>query len=445
MDWHLGLTAFGWGALSAISLPLGAVLGLWLRPGRRVTSAMMAFGGGALLFALSLELFGVALHHVDQHGKMSIVVMIAGAILGGGLFDLLNQILNNRGAFVRKVSTTKKYVARLKWVAAKKVVRQLANVHIFSDLPAKEVAKIIPHMVRVHYRAGETIFDQDESGDKVFFIVKGEVEIKSDKGGELQHIATLKDNDVFGEMALLLDRPRNAKAVAKAETDVWTLYRADFDQIVRHSSRLQESLSKLLSERLEDLQKKSVGDPQVVAQWCRSAESRLKELSVFVTNEDMQLEVNKVHGAAGGAALAIWLGLAIDGVPESLVIGMLAGSVKGMSLAFIIGVFLANLPEALSSSVGMRTQGMSLLRIMGMWFSITLMTGIGAFLGAVLFPQDLHGSMLYFVKGVEGLAAGAMLTMIAETMLPEAFEQGGAIVGFSTLLGFLAALAVKLI
>ena len=81
-----------------------------------------------------------------------------------------------------------------------------------------------------------------------------------------------------------------------------------------------------------------------------------------------------------------------------------------------------------------------------MWMSLCLLTGIGALIGTALFPVHPQGVLLYIIFGIEGIAAGAMLTMIAETMLPEAFEQGGGpIVGLSTLSGFLAGLAVKLI
>jgi zinc transporter ZupT len=140
--------------------------------------------------------------------------------------------------------------------------------------------------------------------------------------------------------------------------------------------------------------------------------------------------------------MAIWLGIAIDGIPESLVIGTLAIGPEGMSLAFIVGVFLANLPEAMSSAVSMRKNGMSRRRILTMWGSLCLLTGVGAWLGAVMFPPEPQGYVFFIKLAIEALAAGAMLTMIAETMLPEAFEEGGSIIGFATLCGFLAALAV---
>jgi zinc transporter ZupT len=146
-----------------------------------------------------------------------------------------------------------------------------------------------------------------------------------------------------------------------------------------------------------------------------------------------------------GAAMAIWLGILLDGIPESLIIGILSGSITGISLAFIAGVFLANLPEAMSSAVGMRKGGMAFLHILLMWGSLCIITGIGAVAGVLLFRQATGEASYLILSAIEGLAAGAMLTMIAETMLPEAFEQGGAIVGLSTLLGFLTALIVKVV
>jgi len=143
--------------------------------------------------------------------------------------------------------------------------------------------------------------------------------------------------------------------------------------------------------------------------------------------------------------MAIWMGIFIDGIPESLIIGMMALSPGGMSMAFIAGVFLANLPEAMSSSVSMQKSGMSVKKILVMWGSLTVLTAIGAGLGATIFPANPEGNIFYFILGIEGLAAGAMLTMIAETMLPEAFEQGGRIIGFATLVGFLTALIVKVL
>jgi zinc transporter ZupT len=110
-----------------------------------------------------------------------------------------------------------------------------------------------------------------------------------------------------------------------------------------------------------------------------------------------------------------------------------------ISASLVAGLFLSNFPEALSSSVGMVHQRYSRMRIFLLWTSLMLMTGVGAYFGAVLFQGMSHS---WFAL-TEGVAAGAMLTMISETMLPEAERSGGAITGASTLLGFLAAIFFK--
>ena len=128
----------------------------------------------------------------------------------------------------------------------------------------------------------------------------------------------------------------------------------------------------------------------------------------------------------------------MDGIPESLVIGasLLHGSI---SVSLLAGLFLSNFPEALSSSVGMRQLNYSASKILWMWISLMVITGIGAFLGNIFFVEAPR----FLFALIDGMAAGAMLVMIAETMLPEACHKGGAITGFATLMGFLAAVFFK--
>jgi len=153
-------------------------------------------------------------------------------------------------------------------------------------------------------------------------------------------------------------------------------------------------------------------------------------------------------------AIMVWLGILIDAIPESLVIGILCNksvaagtSSASVALPFVISVFLSNLPEAMSSSGSMKSHGMRVSHIMLMWFMTTFITALGALIGAVVFPPDAIANQEteIIVSAVEGVAAGAMLTMIAQTMMPEAFEQGGDVVGLSCLAGFLCAMSVKLI
>jgi zinc transporter ZupT len=162
------------------------------------------------------------------------------------------------------------------------------------------------------------------------------------------------------------------------------------------------------------------------------------------------------HASHDNAAVAIWLGNLLDGLPESFVVGTVLMATVTASLqvgapivfwdvlpyTLLAGLFLSNLPEALSSSAQMRMQGMGVSRILIMWLSLVLMTGLAAALGAVMGEWVPHNAMVF----IEGLAAGAMLTMICAAMLPEATHLAPPNwVGLATLSGFFSALLFKVL
>jgi zinc transporter ZupT len=130
------------------------------------------------------------------------------------------------------------------------------------------------------------------------------------------------------------------------------------------------------------------------------------------------------------SAVCPGLGLLLDGTPESLVIGATAGAIR---VSFLVGIVLSNYPEALASSVGMREQAFAWRNIALLWRTVVLVTGIGAATGSVVFEQAPE--QVFAV--VEGLAAGAMLTVITQTMMPEALHRSGGFVGLAALAGFL--------
>jgi hypothetical protein len=99
--------ALGWGLLSALSLVIGAAIGVTSAPSPKVNAAMMAFGGGALIQALSIELFGAILQHQADTGVGCTLAAIAAAVCGGAFFSFLDKVLNDQGAFFRKRSTLK--------------------------------------------------------------------------------------------------------------------------------------------------------------------------------------------------------------------------------------------------------------------------------------------------------------------------------------------------
>ena len=409
--------AFWFGILSAASLPIGALLGIYFPPRKRVVAALMAFGAGCLLCALTLELVAPAFKHAGFYP------LATGAIIGGLLFVSLNKILNGQGAFLRKPATFMRHLVTRKKARMKALVNALSRINILCALPSNEMRALLPFIHSRTYTAGSLIFRQGEKGDALYLIDAGEVEVLRDNAV----IATLPAGESFGEMALLSGEPRNASLRAKTEVRTWRILKEDFDTLVRSSPALVEALEKVSEKRLDDCHD--------ATEWRKRVSGYVDALTLPVTESDAR---EAIHSAGGGAALAIWLGILLDGIPESAVIGasMLHTTV---SWALIAGLFLSNLPEALSSAVGMRRQGLSVRRVLGLWGSLMFITGAGALLGNVFFTGASH----IVFAGFEGCAAGAMLVMIAETMLPEAYEQGGAITGLATLLGFLSGLFVK--
>ena len=141
---------------------------------------------------------------------------------------------------------------------------------------------------------------------------------------------------------------------------------------------------------------------------------------------------------ADGSPLAIVLGTVLDGIPESMVIGLTIFQGGAVGAAYLSAVFISNLPEAISSTSGLLTGGWTKSRVLWMWVSIAVISAVASLAGYGLF-QDASSATVAFVLA---FAAGAILTMLADTMMPEAFEHGGKLVGVVTTLGFAVAYAI---
>jgi zinc transporter, ZIP family len=135
---------------------------------------------------------------------------------------------------------------------------------------------------------------------------------------------------------------------------------------------------------------------------------------------------------AGGSATALLLGAVLDGIPESAVIGLTLLEGSGVGVAVLAAVFLSNLPESISSSTGMKMAGRSSAHVLGVWAIVVVLGAVAAALGYGL----LDGASGNAVGWIQAFAAGAVLTMLVDTMIPEAFKRGGNLVGLVTVLGF---------
>jgi zinc transporter, ZIP family len=139
-----------------------------------------------------------------------------------------------------------------------------------------------------------------------------------------------------------------------------------------------------------------------------------------------------------GSGAAIAIGALLDGIPESVVLGVSLLSGGGVSLSFLAAVFISNVPEGMSSAAGMKSKGRSAAYVFGVWGSIAAVSAIAALVGALA----LDGAPPEAIAVITAVAAGAILTMIADTMIPEAFEETRTWTGVITTVGFLVAFAI---
>lgn len=139
-----------------------------------------------------------------------------------------------------------------------------------------------------------------------------------------------------------------------------------------------------------------------------------------------------------GSGTAIAVGALIDGIPESVVLGLGLVASGGVSPAMLAAVFISNVPEGLSSTAGMKRAGRSGRYVFGIWTGIAAFCGLASLAGYAAL-EDAPAGMIAFITAV---AAGGILAMLADTMIPEAFEEHHNLTGFTAAVGFLTAFTI---
>lgn len=146
---------------------------------------------------------------------------------------------------------------------------------------------------------------------------------------------------------------------------------------------------------------------------------------------------SEAEQSGSGAAIAI--GALIDGIPESVVLGLSLLSGEGVGVAVLAAIFVSNLPEGLSSAAGMKRNGRGARYVFGVWVSIALASALAGMLGVVLL-QDASPESIAVITAI---AAGAILAMVADTMIPEAFERTHLYTGLIATMGFIVAFTLS--
>lgn len=449
---HL-LWAIVLGAISAVSLPLGSWVGLNVRFELRQIALFAAFGAGALIAALSVELVAPTAMALtgpaaeSAPARAAFLALIVGGVLGGALFVALDSIVNQHGGHVRKTSTTLAHLAARRRDGVRALMERVLAVRPFDALP-RELTETLAGMLRpVEFTEGQTVPLGDPGPGEAYVVLEGELDVQL--AGKPS--GAVGAGSILGVLTLVVPGLASlGTATARTASRCLALTRDDVARLRALAPAFDQACRELASERAGELERHLVTRLAQAVEWSRATASALR-----LGTEVPALALRRAHDERHGSPLAVWLGILLDGIPESIVIGaglflLVAEHPAAETLRFaqvipytlVAGLFLSNFPEALSSSANMLAEGWTRRRVFLMWLALMATTAVGAGLGFLL-AGALSETWLVFAEGV---AAGAMLTMIAAAMIPEAAAHGRPnAVGLGTLAGFLAAILFKLL
>ncbi len=427
-------------AAAMFSVVIGSVLGLWLRPRERIIANILAFGAGALINALAVDLaYGTALHlkHALHISGFVAWLYVAGGFTVGGLFYFFaSGYIDAKGGAPRHPYRMKMMLMAERHELTRSVAAGLSRVGLLRVLKPDEFDELLPRLNRVCATAGALILRQGDPVDSVYFLIEGQARVLHDtaRTWDLRDdtiLALLGPGDIFGELEILGGSKSSSSVQAIVDCVLLQLGRDDFETLLKRSPALQAALMELDGARLAANIRATPGDER---RWARLADQALGHISLAQAAEQ-----TPEHGE--GSPLALWLGNVLDAIPGSIVIGATFTSLAGIEPAFLVATFLANLPESMASADTMRRAGYTPAKIVGLWGSLVLLALVMAAFGNLV----LASAPPQVVGLAEAVAGGAILALVAQVMMPHAFEGGGRYVSLSTIAGFLIAFLLSTI
>ncbi len=415
--------AFLQGLLGASSLAIGALVGVFWQPNRAVSAAIVAFGSGTLMSAIAFEIT------IPAYRDSGFLPLVVGFIVGGTLFTTLTDYIDQRGGFLRKPASSRRYLFEHRDEQVSDVLNRIAHVEVMQSIPARERQAIVAFLKPVFAAPGDVLCREGEPGEYFYMVVEGEAEVL--KGEKV--VNTMGAGEVFGEMSLLTGEPRSATVIARTPMELYQLHQEHFQNVLTWSPHMAWALSRALARRLQMATESRVAAEHHLDRWRQKLIDRV-ELDLLLREDSSALE----GLVKRSAPLAIVIGTLIDNIPEAVVIGMNAGT-PHFGWSFLLAVFISNFPEALSSATGMKQAGTPRSQILGLWLGVVLLSGLFAIAGSFL-GGNTSEAVIAFAQATAG---GAILAMLASTMMPEAYELGGSSVVFSTILGFIIGFLVS--
>ncbi len=417
-------------AAAMSSVVIGAWCGLTFKASDKLIANILAFGSGALVNALAVDLaFGTTQHLINE-GVSNVrawVIVAGGFLAGGAIYYFSNKLINKMGGSARHKASAKHHALDQKKEEYAELLSHLSKNALLRSLPPTAIDHLLPHIKTFKVEAGAEILTQGKNADGLYIIEEGVLGVfaHSTHGDATdKRMSELKEGEIVGEMSLVAHAPSTISVRAESAVAGMVIWKDDFEHLMDDSPKLREAIEKLAEHHtLESIQKQAtILDSD---EWEELAASSMK-----------QLHAGEVHKALaehdGGSPLAIWVGNILDAVPGSLVIGATYTSLSTFNPTLLIAIFLANLPEAMASATTMRHAGYSNLKIYTLWGSLVLIGGIFAAIGNLV----LSNAPVELLAICEAVSGGAILALVAQVMFPHAYEEGGEIVGLTTIGGF---------
>ncbi len=444
------------GAIAAGSMILGAIVGITTPMSNSTVGAMCGFGAGALISALAIELVSPtieALAHADLADRSTethhFITLLLAMVGGGVIFILLDQMLSSHGGYLRKGAYVIAQHAKNKSKRQSELMQSIGNSSFFSSLSPELMNELLKLLHPKFIVQGEALFNTGDASHELYIVRSGSLTLTHTDGSS----RTAERGDLIGEVSFLAHQPHSTSAVSEhGPAELLVLHKAQYENFANLHPEFAATVRELATERILENQRHLDQAAVAKQKWANLAIDALRTGGGEVPSATELNTMKEEHSSAG---MAIWLGNLLDVIPESFVIGTVMLSLVSakvaagvpltffdvMPLTLVGALFLSNFPEALSASVNMKQQGFSTTKIILLWTTLTVICAVGAAFGAYVGESIPHAAMIV----VEGIAAGAMLTMIGSAMLPEAAHLSSPnMAGFSTLVGFVAAVGFKL-
>jgi len=416
------------GTFAGLSLPAGAWLGITFSPvNNTVCAGMMVFGAGALLFAVTIEIYGHALHKLEAErlGFEQMLAMILGTFAGAIFYMIMSRRLEESGGSEEEEPAL-----------------------LFSRQVSSQTPQAMTTVCRPEIRqdtANEEAVPCRTLGDQ--------------RGRSTSPHSTSQTSKQFSRSPSINSEPEMGSVVGEpGERHGMISFSRLSESSMSESSMILSRASWKRARRLAV--KESNGVALDVPPKIRAREQGLWYMmsSFMIQEEPTNTDSQEVKAQSRLVAMALFLGLLIDGIPEGILMGFLAAE-EHLSPVFVVSIFIANFPEAFSSGSLFTAAETPARVVMGMWSGLCLLTGLLAGFSCWLllwsFPQygqdksHLPMPVLLGIAFVQGTTGGSMLACISSVMLPDAFQRAGKEVhvmassGLLCTCGFVLSLTIK--